>query len=320
MAGRPRRGWKRSPKWMKPVSSESLSALSHSPFGRLPTEIRLLIYDFLVPTGTVHIWRHRNRLFNSVCNESRNETRAFGPSGTLKELISSNAFNQAQVVAETLFTHEDCSANKSNRMRDHVSLSLFFTCRQIYCEATGVLESVYARSTFYFVAAPALELFVEQTSPSHKSVLRNIHLEVDVARKYRGVHRTLNDTLNRLAVPSEESQIRLRIRFAQFDRVGPTVIGFLSSLPPAFESVIVIVPPLDLPKREYTSWYTKIVPTSSLPCLGNLVMELMQSRLAVQWLNNRHDELVPDQLFCCARHSGAKGMNSLVKYVIYFGV
>ncbi|KAL8804672.1 MAG: hypothetical protein Q9200_005730 [Gallowayella weberi] len=324
MGGQPRGSGKRHAKWMKHVSSDPLSAMLHSPFGRLPTEVRLLIYGFLVPTGTVHIWRRRNRLFNSVCKESRDETRAFGPSGTLKDLTTSNAFNQAQVVIETLCTHEDCGASKSNRMRDHVSLSLFFTCRQIYSEARGALESVYATSAFYFVAAPALELFVEQASSSHKCLLRNLHLDVHVAGKYTGVHRSLNDTLNRLTVPSQESQIRLRIRFAQFDRVGPTVHEFLSSLPPAFKSVIVIVPPLDVPKQEYTSWYTKVVPSSSLQCLGNLVMELMRSRAAIQLLNNRHGTLVPDQFFCCDIHGRAEGiwqwMNSQIKYVIYFGV
>ncbi|KAL9596170.1 MAG: hypothetical protein Q9219_005990 [cf. Caloplaca sp. 3 TL-2023] len=173
-------------------------------------------------------------------------------------------------------------------------------------------------STFHFRNVPTIELFVDTISLDSKSLLRQIHLTILVAKSYKGIRRPLIQTLNRLApnpyrenaslnnMPEPLPNIRLRIQFSQYttDKVffidlSPPIFRFISLLPAyLFKSILVIVPPLPpapvlLPPAPYPphrrvsvslppTWYTKVVPSDSLECLAKFVTDVMATRPMVR--------------------------------------
>ncbi|KAL8716772.1 MAG: hypothetical protein Q9225_005925 [Loekoesia sp. 1 TL-2023] len=358
--GVPPKRWGKTPNWLEQDPECHLSAIESSPFGQLPVEVRLHIYNFLVEPCTIHVWRHKNRLSNSLCPESSNDPRSFGPVGTLKELVASNNLNQDAVVTEATCSHIGCAVTRVYAPRPRISFSLFLTCRLFYAEGKDIVNKIYLTSTFHFRNIPALELFVDTISPAHKALLRQIHLTLPVARYYGGVHHPLNQTLNRLApnpyangsspghIPKQSPHLRLRIQFHQYStdhgfevNLSPSIHRLISRLPAyLFSSVLVIVPalpaiPVRLPfvpgQHPVTvmaapKWYTKLVPSHNLECLCEIVTEVMEARYTIRQAE-RQGRVRVDQWMCCdeARGQGegwwtARRKDLEIKWAVVFGV
>ncbi|KAL8998327.1 MAG: hypothetical protein Q9188_006126 [Gyalolechia gomerana] len=332
--GTPPKQRRKTPNWLEQDPEHHLSAIESSPFGGLPAELRLHIYSYLVTPGTIHIWRYNNLLSNTLCPQSSHDPRTFGPTGTLKELVASKKLNQVEVAEEVVCLHNHCVIHRKTPWRPRISFSLFLTCRLFYAEAKDIINNIYVTSTFHFIHTPALELFVDTLPPAHKSLLRQLHINLPVARSYKGVHRSLNQTLNRLArnpyadgllpgrIPDQPPKLRLRIQFDQYrtDQVfltilAPSIHSLISRLPVyLFRSIVVIVPPLPPPfmiltcprtQQRYrvegeVKWHTKLIPSHSVDCLCRVVTDVMGARQLIREIHKaQHGILKVDQWKCC---------------------
>ncbi|KAL8898321.1 MAG: hypothetical protein Q9207_006767 [Kuettlingeria erythrocarpa] len=302
------------PNWLDQDPQNPLSAIECSPFGKLPIELRLHIYSFLAGPGTIHIWCEQNRLSNSVCLESIDDTKSFGPLGTLRSLVASEEFHQAEVAAEAACRHAFCTNSRRLPYRPHLTFSLFHTCRILHIEANSLIDRIYSSSTFYFIHTHAFEVFVDSLSPYNKALLRKLHLTLDVSRTYRGRHRSLTDTLNRLqpnryAVHGPLRRpttilkpcLRLRVRFNQYQTDETFYLNLSSSIRrlitrlPAFlcRTILVIVPSLPNPNflpfpgapagftvlgARAPKSFTKLVPSQNTACFAAIVTSVMEAR------------------------------------------
>ncbi|KAI4195097.1 MAG: hypothetical protein LQ346_003521 [Caloplaca aetnensis] len=299
--------------WLDQDPQEPLSAIECSPFGKLPIELRLHIYSFLAGPGTIHIWCEQNRLSNSLCLEGIDDTKSFGPLGTLKDLVASEEFHQAEVAAETACRHAFCTNSRRLPYRPHLTFSLFHTCRILHTEANSLIDRIYCNSTFYFIHTHAFELFVDSLSPYSKALLRKLHLTLDASRTYKGRHRPLTDTFNRLQpnpytvngpLPRPTTDLkpclRLRIRFNQYRTDETFYLNLSSSIRrlvtrlPAFlcRTILVIVPSLQSPHflplgapagftvqgARAPKWFTKLVPSQNPACFAAIVTSVMEAR------------------------------------------
>lgn len=330
---------RKTPNWLEQDPEYPLSAIETSPFGELPIEIRLHIYSFLVTPGTIHIWRCNSLLSNTLCPQSSHDPRTFGATGTLKELVASKELSQDEVVEEAVRSHKNCHDHRKSSSKHRISFSLFLTCRLFHAEGKDFINKIYATSTFHFIQTQALELFVDNISPAHKSLLTQVHINLHAARSYKGVRCSLNQTFNRLApnpytngplanrIHYRPPKLRLRIQFAQYRTddvfyytVAPTIHNLLSQLPAyIFSSIVVIVPPLPPPfmilrdpvtRQRYriedqVKWYTKLIPSHSLECLCQVVTDTMGSRDLIQVAQKeQHGTLRPNQWICCDNDRG----------------
>ncbi|KAL8934177.1 MAG: hypothetical protein Q9216_006037 [Gyalolechia sp. 2 TL-2023] len=326
--------WRKTPTRLEQDPDHRLSTTESSPLGELPAELRLHIYSYLVTPGTIHIWRCNNLLSNTLCPRSSHDPKTFGPSGTLKKLVAGKDFNQDELAEEVVCLHDDCLINRKHPRRSRISFSIFLTCRLFYAEARDIINNIYVTSTFHFIHTPALELFVDTLSPANKNLLRQLHINLPVARSYKGVRRSLNQTLNRLApnpyvngllpgrIPDHPPKLRIRIQFNQYSTdeifstmLAPSVRDLLSRLPfYLFSSIVVIVPPLPprfivltcpLTRQRYRTedkakWYTKIIPSHSVDCLCLIVTDVMGARhLIKEKQKAQHGVLMVDQWKCC---------------------
>lgn len=331
------------PNWLEQDPQDHCAAIESSPIGKLPAELRLHVYSFLVEPGTIHIWREHNILSNSLCQESLDDTKSFGPHGTLQSLIDSKEYNQSEVATEAACRHVFCTDARRLTHRYHVGLSLFHTCRLLYMEAKPLIDAIYSRSTFYFLSTAALERFVDNISPHSRSLLQRIHLTLSVSHSYNGIHRPLIHTLNRLQpnpyvssneaahglITNREPRLRLRIKFRQYKtddgfdmNLSPSISLFIARLPVfLFRSILVIVPSLPIPTsptfhlgpsgftisgRVAPRWYTKLVPSHHPECLAEIVTSVMEARVEIRRAQ-QGGRLGPNQWLCGDSH-GARGV------------
>ncbi|KAI4095963.1 MAG: hypothetical protein LQ344_001344 [Seirophora lacunosa] len=296
------------------------SAIAYSVFGKLPPELRLRIYSFLLEPGAIHIWRRNHHLHNTFCSSTRNESESHAPLGTQQDVIAEGRYRQEEVVTEGSCDHPTCFLTMRSPARPRISLSLFRVCRLFRTEAKSRVDRVYRTSTFHFTDIRHVEGFVDRLRPYRRSLLRYVHLTLPVAYNYHGIYGPLSHTLNRLQPNPYFSDrldllhrahsrgtrysghLRLRIQFSQYTAdptlywtFAPSIMRLLAQLPSYLCSTItVIVPPLPsipisapliplgAPREPATKWYMNLVPSHDPRCLAEVTACIMSARAEIR--------------------------------------
>lgn len=176
-----------------------------SPLLRLPTELRLYIYEHILGGETLHI---RFKAFNSV-EDLRQTYNSFGSMLSVSSLMGRrtklthyicNAKSSESEIYERFlaqdwqdhksahcmmgFRHEGCMT-----LNKHIELSLLRVCRQIYQEAKLI---PYTSNAFSFGVNWAFQEFVPSLGLAQRHAITTIHLRIVInginARDAQAIH------------------------------------------------------------------------------------------------------------------------------------